>query len=60
MGAVPQQPSGHANPIASLVGASGHDPVNTYFECITSCSVDDGDCVTRCVEVLREGDEAPI
>lgn len=60
MGVLSQQPSGHADRFASLVEASGHDPVNTYFECITSCSVDDGDCVTRCVEVLREGDEAPI
>jgi hypothetical protein len=30
------------------------DSVSTYFECITECSIDDGDCVTRCVEVLRE------
>jgi hypothetical protein len=39
------QPSG--------VGGSG-DPVDTYFECITACSVDDGECVTHCVEVLRD------
>ena len=39
------QPSG--------VVASG-DPVDTYFECITACSVDDGECVTHCVEVLRD------
>jgi len=30
------------------------DAVSTYFECITACSIDDGECVTRCVEVLRE------
>ena len=30
------------------------DPVSIYFECITACSVDDGECVTQCVEVLRE------
>jgi len=30
------------------------DPVSSYFECITACSVDDGECVTQCVEVLRE------
>jgi len=30
------------------------DSVTTYFECITACSVDDGDCVTHCVEVLRD------
>lgn len=32
----------------------GPDAVSTYFECITSCSIDDGECVTRCVEILRE------
>ncbi|WP_411869696.1 hypothetical protein [Vulcanococcus limneticus] len=31
-----------------------NDAVSTYFECITSCSIDDGECVTRCVEILRE------
>ena len=43
-------------------GSAAHDlqaheqgaaAVDTYFECITTCSLDDGDCVTRCVEVLR-------
>lgn len=37
-------------------GHPGHDPVNSYFECITACSLDDGDCVTQCVEVLRGAD----
>jgi hypothetical protein len=27
--------------------------MDNYFECITTCSLDDGECVTRCVEVLR-------
>ena len=30
------------------------DAVETYFECITTCSIDDGACITRCVEKLRE------
>ena len=30
------------------------DAVDTYFECITTCSIDDGECITRCVEQLRE------
>ena len=35
--------------------ASSHeDSVSSYFECITACSIDDGECVTRCVDVLRE------
>ena len=33
---------------------SGLDPVEHYFECISTCSLDDGACVTACVEVLRE------
>ena len=33
------------------------DAVETYFECITTCSLDDGECVTRCVEQLRDSDE---
>ena len=37
-------------------GVTGLDPVETYFECITACSIDDGECVTQCVEVLREAD----
>jgi hypothetical protein len=36
--------------------STGLDPVETYFECITTCSIDDGECVTQCVEVLREAD----
>lgn len=30
------------------------DPVEAYFECITTCSLDDGECVTTCTEILRE------
>ena len=33
------------------------DAVETYFECITTCSLDDGECITRCVEQLRDTDE---
>ncbi|WP_320675638.1 hypothetical protein [Prochlorococcus sp. MIT 1300] len=33
------------------------DAVETYFECITTCSLDDGECITRCVEQLRESDD---
>ena len=32
------------------------DAVETYFECITTCSLDDGDCITKCVEQLRDTD----
>ncbi len=33
------------------------DAVETYFECITTCSLDDGECITRCVEQLKDSDE---
>ncbi len=32
------------------------DPVENYFECISSCDITDGICVSKCVEILR-GDE---
>jgi hypothetical protein len=32
---------------------STSDAMETYFTCITTCSLDDGECVTRCVEELR-------
>ncbi len=34
------------------------DPINSYFECITECSIVEGhqECVTRCLEIhLKEG-----
>ena len=30
------------------------DPVEAYFECITTCSLDDGECITTCTELLRD------
>ena len=30
------------------------DPVESYFECISSCDITDGGCISRCVEILRE------
>ena len=30
------------------------DAVEAYFECITTCSLDDGECITTCTEILRE------
>jgi hypothetical protein len=41
-----------ANPVNP--GAEAWDPVEAYFECITTCSLEDGECVTQCVERLRE------
>jgi len=30
------------------------DCVETYFECITTCSLDDGECISHCTTQLRE------
>lgn len=30
------------------------DPVENYFECISSCDISDGICISKCVEILRE------
>ena len=32
------------------------DPVETYFECISSCDITDGICISKCVEILRDND----
>ena len=29
------------------------DPIENYFECITSCDIKDGSCISRCVEILK-------
>jgi len=29
------------------------DPVDRYFECISSCDIKDGTCISRCVEILK-------
>ena len=30
------------------------DPIENYFECISSCDIKDGICIERCVEKLKE------
>ena len=30
------------------------DPVENYFECISSCDISDGICISKCVEILRD------
>ena len=65
MGTVPHHPNATASTTTGAdflamgltpSGVNGLDPVETYFECITACSIDDGECVTQCVEVLREAE----
>ena len=29
------------------------DPIDSYFECISSCDIKDGICISRCVEILK-------
>ena len=35
------------------------DSINSYFECITECSIMDGrqECITRCLEIHLKGGE---
>jgi hypothetical protein len=50
--------SAHDSHAAQQVMGDEHtgnsDPVEAYFECITSCSLDDQECVTVCTTVLRD------
>jgi hypothetical protein len=53
--------SGHGHPPGLAGLGQETNPVgetwqamDTYFECITTCSLEDGECITRCVEELRE------
>ena len=32
------------------------DPIESYFECISSCDIKDGNCIARCVERLKKDD----
>ena len=36
------------------------DPIENYFECITTCDVNDGTCISRCVEILKQYDNSAI
>ncbi len=35
------------------------DPINSYFQCITECSIVDGhqECITRCLEMHLKGED---
>ena len=32
------------------------DPIESYFECISSCDMKDGNCISKCVEILKQND----
>ncbi len=33
-----------------------YDPVESYFDCISTCDIKDGYCISRCVEILKQND----
>ena len=33
-----------------------YDPIESYFECISTCDIKDGNCISRCVEILKHND----
>ena len=33
------------------------DPIETYFECISTCDIQDGNCISNCVEILKQSGE---
>ena len=33
-----------------------YDPIESYFECISSCDIKDGSCISMCVEILKKHD----
>ena len=32
------------------------DPIESYFECIISCDVRDCNCISMCVEILKQNE----
>ena len=32
------------------------DPIESYFECISTCDIEDGICISRCVEILKRNE----
>ena len=33
------------------------DPIEKYFECISTCDMEDGRCISRCVEILKQNED---
>ena len=32
------------------------DPIESYFECISSCDIKDGTCISSCIKILKKYD----
>ena len=47
-----------SNSIVSPDQNEGIDSINSYFECITECSIVEGhqECITRCLEIHLKGE----
>ena len=41
----------------SFTQDEGRDAINSYFECITACTIMDShqECITRCIEIHLKG-----
>ena len=33
------------------------DPIESYFECISTCDLEDGNCMFECVEILKQNED---
>ena len=33
------------------------DPIDNYFECIALCDIKDGQCISKCVEILKDSQD---
>ena len=33
------------------------DPIESYFECISFCDIKDGNCISRCIEILKQNND---
>ena len=33
------------------------DPIESYFECISTCDIEDGNCISMCVEILKQNED---
>ena len=38
----------------SLLNNLHVDKIDNYFECISSCDISDGKCISKCVEILKD------
>ena len=32
------------------------DPIESYFECISTCDMRDGRCISSCVDILKQNE----